>query len=412
MHQSVMTIIADGMDQSKFRIPHFGPVKLKGLDKFPRPAVHVAGIWCHGHSLQLGVSTPEVPKDSNTNVETISRMIESVFAKGRRLPHHLHLQLDNTSRENKNQKMMRFCMFLVHRGVFRTVSMCFLRKGHTHEDIDGIFGQLALDIARTTFDDLDDLEEILMRKLRQVGSDDASRHNSFVYNVTQVADWETLTGMLSVEFTKHTGPNAPHTYKFFRISDLNIEADSCDREIIEDFPDGTPKHDDDIFMLTRRWMSSRSASQVTVVLSARKPCLSAIPRQPVGNRPKKTLEKLAREVFNECRRAAAQNLITPKARLFLEAWVSNALPVTPRPGRYEYLEYNWEVGNNTAGAVREHVPYDGLSDVVNHVMVANREGAAADGGPVPDAEPAEEGAAHGNEDLAEGDDAPLELQAG
>ena len=76
MHQSVMTIIADGMDRSKFRVPRWGPIKLKALDSFPRPALHVAGVRCHGHSLQLGVSTPDMPKDSNTNVEMLSIMLD------------------------------------------------------------------------------------------------------------------------------------------------------------------------------------------------------------------------------------------------------------------------------------------------------------------------------------------------
>ena len=405
MHQSVMTIIADGMDQSKFRVPRWGPIKLKALDSFPRPALHVAGVWCHGHSLQLGVSTPDVPKDSNTNIEMLSIMLDSVLGKGKQLPQHLHLQLDNTSRENKNQKVFRWCMVLVLRGVFRSVSLNFLRKGHTHEDIDGIFGQLAVEIAKTTFDDVEELVDIMLRKLRQLGSDNASRNNSMVFNVDQVADWEGMTLHVNVELAKHTGPNAPHVFKFFRRSDMFIETDSVDREVLEDFPDSMVKHEQDIFMLTRHWMSSRSANQVAAILPARKPCLGAMPRQPVGNRPRKALPpKLMREVMNECKRAAKQKLITPKARLFLEAWATNTLPTTARPNRYQYLEYNWETGNTLAGAVREHVPYDGLSDAVNHVVVRQAVGA----GPVQGAEHEVAGA---DLDLAEEDIAPLELVA-
>lgn len=205
LHLSVLTIVADGMDQAKFRIPRWRRAKVKALEKFPRPALHVAGVWAHGHSLHLAISNPDVPKDSNSNIETIARMIDTVLAQHGTLPLNLHLQLDNSARENKNQKLFRLLMILVQKGVFRTIQAAFLRKGHTHEDIDGIFGQIAVTISHSEFNTTDELEDILMRRLKTVGADTSSKQQSMAYRLDEVADWEQWAGSVNVKFEKHGG---------------------------------------------------------------------------------------------------------------------------------------------------------------------------------------------------------------
>ena len=166
--QSILTIVSDGMDQSKFKIPRWKGIKVKALEKFPRPAMHVSGVWAHGHTVHLAVSTPDIPKDANTHIEALSRMVDTVLKVRGRLPQHLHIQLDNTPRDNKNQKVFRWAAHLVLNGIFRSANLSFLRKGHTHEDLDAIFGQLALEVAHSSFDSVADVIDVLMRKLRTV----------------------------------------------------------------------------------------------------------------------------------------------------------------------------------------------------------------------------------------------------
>jgi len=57
------------------------------------------------------------------------------------LPPILTLQLDNASRDNKNQWVFAFCSLLVYKGIFYEVYINFLIVEHTHEDIDALFGQ-------------------------------------------------------------------------------------------------------------------------------------------------------------------------------------------------------------------------------------------------------------------------------
>jgi hypothetical protein len=59
------------------------------------------------------------------------------------LPKRLYLQLDNSTKENKNRFVMAFCSLLTARGIFKEVTVGFLVVGHTHEDIDGYFSYLS-----------------------------------------------------------------------------------------------------------------------------------------------------------------------------------------------------------------------------------------------------------------------------
>lgn len=104
---SVLTIRADGVDQAKFRCPR---VLAKGhlFDRLVRPALHVQGIWCHGFGFHLAVADADFRKDTNNNVEAIARMLEQVHHTAGALPETICLIQDNTARECKNQKIIKF----------------------------------------------------------------------------------------------------------------------------------------------------------------------------------------------------------------------------------------------------------------------------------------------------------------
>ena len=68
--------------------------------------------------------------------ESIKRQIAHMKAAGKKTPHTLYVQLDNTTKENKNQYVEAYLSSLVTEGVFDVVVMTFLPVWHTHEDID------------------------------------------------------------------------------------------------------------------------------------------------------------------------------------------------------------------------------------------------------------------------------------
>jgi len=86
--------------------------------------------------------------------------------------HHtqvLHIQLDNTTAENKNLVMVSMASWLVKSGKVKRVRVFFLLVGHTHIIIDQIFGVITVRLRRsellTPADLIDNIERTLADNL-------------------------------------------------------------------------------------------------------------------------------------------------------------------------------------------------------------------------------------------------------
>ena len=118
---SVLLIREDGVDQAKFKCPR-KLVKGHFWDKLYRPALHVHGVWAHGFGFHFAVSDADMPKGTNSNVEILANMLESIYKRsGKSLPKTLMWIQDNTSRECKNSKIVKFCIMLVLLDVFKDI---------------------------------------------------------------------------------------------------------------------------------------------------------------------------------------------------------------------------------------------------------------------------------------------------
>ena len=132
----VITVIIDGMDQSKFCYPRSEFVfKSKLLEGMQRPRLHVNGLIAHHKFVIVAVSRADFPKNTNVTIELAAHALTKLKASGLNLRKaHIHLQLDNTSSSNKNNMLMRFCAYMTSSGNVASMDVMFLRKGHTHED--------------------------------------------------------------------------------------------------------------------------------------------------------------------------------------------------------------------------------------------------------------------------------------
>ena len=63
----------------------------------------------------------------------------------------LNLQQDNASGDNKNRFVFAFCSLLTYHGVFQEVYINFLIVGHTHDDIDVLFGRWSYKLRGTNY---------------------------------------------------------------------------------------------------------------------------------------------------------------------------------------------------------------------------------------------------------------------
>ena len=136
---TIMSMIVDGMDQAKFKCPRKRGTQAlwKGLWK---PQLHMSAVIVHGIGDFYFVGDENIAKNSNSVIQQLSESLEAaerIYAeRGLALPRHIALQADNCIRENKNQWIFAWAASLVSCGKFQSVSVNFLRKGHTHNDVD------------------------------------------------------------------------------------------------------------------------------------------------------------------------------------------------------------------------------------------------------------------------------------
>jgi hypothetical protein len=145
-----MSIICDGSDSSNTYLPMIrnmskSEAALAGtaMIKHKLMAVRVHA-WNKRDYVYFAPPWCEKGTTCNLTLEAIARTLfkESETRKTdptASWPRKLFVQLDNTSRDNKNHYVFAYFSYLVQKGIFRQVDINFLPVGHTHEDIDQLF---------------------------------------------------------------------------------------------------------------------------------------------------------------------------------------------------------------------------------------------------------------------------------
>ena len=136
-----LTVILDGVDHSKFRYPRSAIFRSKEFSTMSRPAMDVHGVLAHGHGAYLALSEPFTPKDSSWCCElllhTLHRM-RTIRSLDLRL-FELCVQSDNTSREYKNNTVLRAIGLLTGLHKIKRGELRCLMTAHSHEDVDAFF---------------------------------------------------------------------------------------------------------------------------------------------------------------------------------------------------------------------------------------------------------------------------------
>ena len=81
-------------------------------------------------------TAPDIHNHANMTITIIHHVLTHWSGN---LPQVLYLQLDNTSRENKNQFVFGYISMLVELRIFQKVKVGFLLVGHTHDHIEQMF---------------------------------------------------------------------------------------------------------------------------------------------------------------------------------------------------------------------------------------------------------------------------------
>ncbi|CAE7525393.1 cofG [Symbiodinium sp. CCMP2592] len=210
-----ITAIIDSMDQSKTCLPRGACMKSKargsqkacrgnGMNRVPivtqisswqdlsnmqRPKCHITAVIIHGFAIFLFLSEHNQPKNSSAMIEMMSHALTVISQQCALKYVSLNIQSDNTVREMKNNPFAKWMASLVSHGNLRECSLRNLRSGHSHEDVDQLFGRAAKWLARygRTAQTPGDLLEILQEFLNKV--DRPYERQRVVAQVDKVRDW-------------------------------------------------------------------------------------------------------------------------------------------------------------------------------------------------------------------------------
>eukprot|EP00438_Fugacium_kawagutii_P014325 Skav210906 [mRNA] locus=scaffold2900:307797:309425:+ [translate_table: standard] len=341
---SVLTIIQDGMDQAKLRLPKWGYGKLsKSATKLYRPATHLMACWLHGFRLYLYLSDEDVKKNSETSMETLALSLQHLFEQSSSMALSIHLQQDNCYREGKNRFVMCFLLLLQVLGVFRFASMGFLRTCHSHEDVDQIFGQVARLLMGKRCDSASDMINLLEQCIEQgQPSEQSGRIRGSVASVSkldQISCWKQFAGQLGVSFK---GLRHVHYMRFCARKDLG--ADVLDHvSQLEELGQRWIPHGEDVFLVTKRWLSDTEIQRAIAVVPA------AIVQQirrghevPAGVAARRSIgEQVVKNLVKRVPICQKTGEITPEGARYLLGWCQRTLPQKPKPQRYTFLNHRW-----------------------------------------------------------------------
>lgn len=164
-----LSVIIDGADQQKFSLPKFAVTGKRETGSAMKQKV--TGVLFHGcleknDFLSFFTSADNVPAGANQTIDAFCRALFVLLEKRKALGNiarlsDLYVQLDNTGKDNKNRYFFAFCDLLIHKGLFRRVTVNFLPVGHTHEDIDRKFSHVSTHLRHLNVVTVNELQDAL-----------------------------------------------------------------------------------------------------------------------------------------------------------------------------------------------------------------------------------------------------------
>jgi hypothetical protein len=216
LRDRVICIIIDGMDQAKFSWPRHPVFGSHEFDSFHRPRLHIVAALVHGFFVEVFCSHADLRKTGSSTCEQLASIFTRLKNMGVDLASYtVHVQLDNTASSNKNNTVLWFCAALVGARVVKSIRLGFLRSGHSHEDIDQFFGELASWIIKNmrVAADLSDVESSIRAFL---GSGNVRPYEAgrFVTRLDHLHDWKAWVNNFKRVMIGIAGAAAPHWFEF------------------------------------------------------------------------------------------------------------------------------------------------------------------------------------------------------
>ena len=217
------------------------------------------------------------------------------------------------------------------------MTLAYLISGHTHENIDGTFGQITVRLAASEFASATAVVRLLGDLLKGLGIDPGARGGTLAYKLDQVADWHDWWGELDLSLSRLTGPLAPHFFRLCRRRDLGAAPGGGSETALpaQPLPGAPPPALDDVMLVVKDRMADQQVLQVATLLPAA--TADALRRrQPIGTRDRKAVEAKA-VIARTAHDLHAKGHLALEATEYLAGWALGTLPREPRPAAYSCL---------------------------------------------------------------------------
>ena len=233
---TILTIIIDSMDKSKFGIPRFEYHRMpKFLEPLIRPRLVCTAAIAHGWCTSVFLADEQVSHGANAFADILLRVLEKVYQMclvyKRPFPKHLWVQSDNTVAQAKNAYTANLMAVLVGKFKFHTSNLCYLPVGHTHEDVDQLFGVVAQMLSRQkTFQDPADVKRIIQKGLQdRITAKGEDLSVEILDEVRDFKTWLQVTGITPHNaFGNREGVEAPGAFSW----KLRLDLTSAERAMI------------------------------------------------------------------------------------------------------------------------------------------------------------------------------------
>lgn len=133
----------------------------------------------HGRGLICFRTFHNLSNTSNVQIHTFLLALEAVYkAEGNHLPDTIYYQVDGGA-ENVAKPVLAMCELIIARGLTKRIVFSRLMVGHTHADIDAVFGRLWKSVRNAHVNTPQEYQNMIESSLSLKGIYDAKVHDLF-----------------------------------------------------------------------------------------------------------------------------------------------------------------------------------------------------------------------------------------
>ena len=271
----VVRVDLDGMDQAKFKCPR-NLSSNADFEKLWRPTLHMTGAIIHGHLEAFFIMNSDQPKDANMECTVLSRCLDLIQDKFNdsqyRMPRHLEVHTDSTTREAVNQTFATYLAYLKDSGKFDSTSLERFQKEHTKNEVDQRFSTVATTLSRApVLEDPWEFKDWILKHVKPVRGREL--HVEVLSSTFEFQNWfhdcgVQLSGLASISGETDT----THSWKFVS---RELVTECFGQDIVEvhhEEWEHKEKKPQDTIMLLKQFIHSTSLCQPPLLMFPQGTC--------------------------------------------------------------------------------------------------------------------------------------------